>query len=90
MRALGTTEVVLRMCDNRQAVVYVMQPWLIRPVDVPCVRREGVRHYRFAQYARGGRIDVWLIPARGETRPRTESPGNEVPNVPPVASRAAR
>jgi hypothetical protein len=54
----------LRVCEARRDVVFVAQPWILPPVSIPCTERAGARHYRFEQYARGGAIDVWLIPAR--------------------------
>jgi MFS family permease len=50
------------VCASRQLAVYVDQPFLVPEVDVPCTSRDGVRHYRFEQYARGNEIDVWVIP----------------------------
>jgi hypothetical protein len=52
----------VRVCDQPEPAIFVSQPWVLRPVSIPCLEREGVRHQRFAQYARGGRIDVWLVP----------------------------
>ena len=52
-----------RVCALPGEAVYVSQPWLLAPATVPCLEREGVRHHRFEQYARGGRVDVWLIPS---------------------------
>jgi hypothetical protein len=54
----------LRVCELERGAVYVSQPWILEPVSVPCLDRAGVRHDRFEQYARGGRIDVWSIPPR--------------------------
>jgi len=51
-----------RVCGNVVRVAYVWQPYHLREVDVPCLSRAGVRHYRFRQYARGNEIDVWLVP----------------------------
>src|SRR5262245_17686864 len=50
------------VCDRDRTTVYVDHPYLLRSARVPCVRREGTRHYDFRQYTRGGRIDVWVIP----------------------------
>jgi hypothetical protein len=49
------------VCTSDRLVVYVDQPYLVPPVLLPCAGRDGTRHYRFEQYARGGRIDVWII-----------------------------
>jgi hypothetical protein len=51
-----------RVCGSRVEVAYVVQPFLLRQVVVPCLARPGVRHLRFRQYTRGGEIDVWLVP----------------------------
>jgi hypothetical protein len=53
-----------RVCRRSVEVAYVMQPFSLRPVDIPCLTRAGVRHLRFRQYTRGGEIDVWLVPPR--------------------------
>ena len=50
------------VCDRDRTAVYVDQPYLVPAARVPCVRRPGTRHYGFRQYARGGRLDVWVIP----------------------------
>jgi hypothetical protein len=51
-----------RLCEAEREVVLVSQPWLLPPVTVPCTQREGARHIRFRQYARGEEVNVWLIP----------------------------
>ena len=55
-------EVVASVCGSPEAVAYVMQPFALASVDVPCLTRAGVRHHRFEQYARGDEMDVWLVP----------------------------
>ena len=50
------------VCRRTRTAVYVEQPYLVPDAHVPCVRRPGTRHYEFRQYARGQRIDVWVIP----------------------------
>ena len=62
MRTLQAPDVVSNVCGHKEAVVYVMQPYWIQPVDVPCLHREGVRYFRFRQYSRGGEINVWIVP----------------------------
>ena len=62
-QVLESSEVVARVCESDRPLVYVTQPWAIRAVDVPCLQRDGVEHYRFVQYARGGEINVWLVPS---------------------------
>jgi hypothetical protein len=64
VEALQTSEVRSRVCGNRRTVVYVMQPYNIEPLVVPCLRREGVRFYRLRQHSRGGEINVWVVPSR--------------------------
>ena len=51
-----------RACGLTRQVVYVDQPYLVPAAVLPCLGRADVRHYRLRQYARGGRIDVWVIP----------------------------
>jgi hypothetical protein len=65
VRGLRESEVVARVCESSAPVVYVHQPFVVREVDLPCLERPGVRHYRVDQYTRGDRIDVWLVPPRG-------------------------
>ena len=55
-------DVAARVCGGREALVYVMQPFALASVDVPCLSHTGVRHYRFEQYARGDEMNVWLVP----------------------------
>lgn len=57
-------EVASAVCNAGQPVAYVQQPFVVRPVNVPCLERRAARHYRVAQYARGNRIDVWFVPGR--------------------------
>lgn len=64
VEALGAAEVVPRVCDGRGPAIYVMQPFSIQPVDVPCLGRSGVDHHRFRQYTRGDEIDVWFVPPK--------------------------
>jgi hypothetical protein len=51
------------VCRSDRRAVYVDQPYLVPAAAVPCTLREGTIHRSFAQYARGQRIDVWIIPA---------------------------
>jgi len=51
-----------RMCQSHREVVFVSQLWLLPRMPVRCTERKGVRHLWFAQYARGGEVNVWLIP----------------------------
>ena len=51
------------VCTADTAVL-VAQPWFWPPRIAPsCARRSGARHFRFTHYARGKRVDVWIIPA---------------------------
>jgi hypothetical protein len=50
------------VCDASRLAVYVDQPFLVPDADLECTRRDGTRHYRFEQYARGHEINVWVIP----------------------------
>ena len=50
-----------RICGASGPLVYVTQPFVIKNVEVPCLARNGVRHYRFRQYTRG-EMNVWLVP----------------------------
>jgi hypothetical protein len=63
VHVLVVSDVAGRVCNSARPLVYVMQPHAITPVDVPCLSRPGVEHHRFAQYARGGEINVWFVPA---------------------------
>ena len=58
-------DVASAVCDERRAVAYVTQPFALASVYVPCLTRDGVRHYRFEQYARGNEMNVWLVPPTG-------------------------
>jgi hypothetical protein len=59
---LDESDAAARVCERRGMVAYVMQPFLLDPLSIPCLSRPGVRHYRLAQYARGNEMDVWLVP----------------------------
>jgi hypothetical protein len=50
-----------RVCEHG-AVVYVVEPFTFQAPDLPCLSRPGAQLHRFRQYARGGEIDVWLVP----------------------------
>lgn len=63
VNSLKTPEALAAVCDEPLAVVYVEEPWLLPPADLPCLHRTGVRHERLEQYARGGVIDIWFIPS---------------------------
>lgn len=56
---------VLQACAQTKPAIFVSQIWLLEPVVLPCAGRDGARHMRFEQYARGGAIDVWMIPPPG-------------------------
>lgn len=63
---LSTDRVVSEVCENDTTIAFVTQPYALPPVAVPCLQREGVRHYEFAQTTRGGEISVWIVPPKGE------------------------
>jgi len=52
-----------RVCESREVVVFVEQPFAQRLNELSCVRRPGVRHTRLEQYSRGDEMNVWLVPA---------------------------
>ena len=54
--------VAARVCGVDGPVVYFTQPFRLKPVNVPCLDRRGVEHYRFRQYARGEETNVWFVP----------------------------
>lgn len=64
---LEPDEVADSVCGSERDVFYVMQPFALDNVAVPCLDRIGVRHYRFRQYARGGEMNVWFVPRRAES-----------------------
>jgi len=51
-----------QVCQAEHEVVFVSQPWLLPPATAPCTQRQGARHIRFRQYARGEEVNVWFIP----------------------------
>jgi hypothetical protein len=59
-----THDAAARMCRSKRRVAYVDQSWLIRPITPTCLRRTGVEHFHFDQYARGKTIELWLLPPR--------------------------
>jgi len=69
VRAVRPPDVAASVCRNPERVAYVMQPFSIRPVVVPCLHRDGVVHYVFRQYARGGEMNVWIVPPARLARP---------------------
>jgi hypothetical protein len=60
--AFRRPEAVGIVCERREQVALVVDPWRVGQIDLPCGERPGVRRERLEQYARGGHIDVWLIP----------------------------
>ena len=57
---------VSKLCSLPQETVLVVHAWRLPPLDAPCLARPGTRHYRFEQYARGGEMNVWFIPAASQ------------------------
>ncbi len=63
-----TSADVRRACRQPTTTVVVVQVWLLDAISVPCSDRDGTRHTRFEQYARGDAIDLWVIPpSRGSS-----------------------
>jgi hypothetical protein len=58
-----TADDLASACSRPEQVVIVTQAWMLEPLAPPCSERRGTRHTRLEQYARGGRIDVWIVPA---------------------------
>lgn len=65
VQALAQADIATRVCRADTTVFYVNQPFGANLVTPPCSSRPGVRHWRFDQYARGERIDVWSVPPAG-------------------------
>ena len=59
-----TPDQARRVCQASRDAVLVSQPWLLPPATISCTQRRGVRRVRLRQYARGGEMNVWFIPAR--------------------------
>jgi hypothetical protein len=59
---LKAREVIDRVCGSNRLLVYVAEPWAMPAVEVPCLQRPGVEHFRFRQYSRGHEMNVWLVP----------------------------
>jgi hypothetical protein len=53
------------VCARKTGVFYVLQPFTLEPVAIPCLERAGVELSRFRQYARGGETSVWYVPSGG-------------------------
>ena len=62
IRALDSSDVDTTVCDSQELVAFVTQPFGIPDVEVSCLDRVGARHFRARQYARGGEMNVWLVP----------------------------
>ena len=58
----GHDSLASAVCGRPLRVAYVLQPFAIRPAEIPCLARAGVVHRRFEQYARGHETNVWLVP----------------------------
>lgn len=61
---LDTQDVAARVCGQPRPVFYVEQLNVIPPVEIPCLHRSGTQVTVVRQYARGGKISVWLVPSR--------------------------
>ena len=62
VHAPAADAVAAAVCARRTPVAYVLQPFAIPAARVSCLTRAGVVHHRFEQYARGGEMNVWIIP----------------------------
>ena len=62
VRTLDSTDVRANVCESEELVAFVTQPFGIPDVEVSCLDRAGTRHLRARQYARGGEMNVWLVP----------------------------
>ena len=62
VHVLMRSQVVGRVCNESEPVVYVTQPFRLRGIEVRCLSRPGTEHYSLRQYARGGEISVWIVP----------------------------
>ncbi len=62
IRELDSTTVDARVCESDEPIAFVMQPFGIPDVDISCLDRAGTRRFRARQYARGGEMNVWLVP----------------------------
>ncbi len=66
---LPAAELERRFCSGGEGFVYIDQPYRPRPEeepppDVRCLRQRGAKLVRVHQLDRGGRLDVWAVPAR--------------------------
>jgi len=59
---LESGDVAHAVCTRRRSVYYVGQLDVLQPVTVPCLSRSGTTLTVLRQYARGGKISVWLVP----------------------------
>ena len=62
VRTLDSTDVGAYVCESKELVAFVTQPFGIPDVEVACLDRIGTRNFRARQYARGGEMNVWLVP----------------------------
>jgi hypothetical protein len=65
VQQLDAQDVASRVCRQRRPVFYVQQLNVLKPVEVPCLTRSGTELTVLHQYARGGKISVWLVPPQG-------------------------
>jgi hypothetical protein len=59
---LKSSDVSTHVCESSRPVFYVTQPFNIRPVVLPCARRQGVELTKVRQYTRGDEIAVRFMP----------------------------
>lgn len=62
VRDLRPEQVEEAVCGSPDLVVFVMQPFGVPDVELPCLGRSGVERFRHRQYARGGEMNVWIVP----------------------------
>jgi hypothetical protein len=62
VQEVGADDIQQRVCGAREPVFLVEQPFDHDPVHLPCSDRRGGEHHAFRQYARGGVMNVWLVP----------------------------
>jgi hypothetical protein len=68
IQPLEASNVSSLVCGSPGPVYYVVQPFTLEDVTLPCLERTGVRHVRFRQYARGNEMNVWYVPPAPKAR----------------------
>jgi hypothetical protein len=80
----STAELQQLFCSLTSSFVYIDHPLRSEPADTSCLQRRGASRVRVTQRGRGGRIDVWVVPA-GATLTTSSDNGSVVvwPGPPP-------